>query len=316
MNKTSRRILVLIGLLVLVSFGVFVVGQTSRLVELASTFDPTAGRVVLWTLVTLYAGLLVAIVLMLLRLPPPLRPPSSEDSPEFEDHLANLRRRLRGNPHLDGDPQTREEIEAALARLAKEADQVNRVSSRQIFYLTALSQSGAIDAIVVMALLVRLVWRVAHVYYQRPTLRDLAYLYSNIAATAFVAAAIEDLDITELAPTLASTPGGTLEGIPFLAGTSRILANSLLSGTSNCYLFLRAGILAKRYCGMLVLEDRRVLRKSAFVEAAKMLAIVVAEGSAQVTKALGRGVARKAARAASKLVPGRADDDGMEPEPA
>jgi len=314
MNKIFRNILLLAAALVLLSFTVFVVTQTSRLVELAAALHPTAGTVVLWTLLALYAGLVTAIVVLFFRLPSPLRPPASEDSPQFEEHLANLRGRLRGNPHLDGSLETREDIERALGSLGVRADDLNKASARQIFYLTALSQNGAIDAIVVLALLIRLVWRIAHVYYQRPTLRDLAYLYSNIAATAFVAAGVEDMDVTELAPTLASTSGGTLEGIPFLAGTSRVLANSMLSGTSNCYLFLRAGILTKRYCGMLVLEDRRTLRKAAFVEAAKLLGIVAAEGSAQVTRALGKSVAKRATRAASKLVPGKKDD--RDPEPA
>ena len=305
MNRTTQRLLLLLGALVTLSFVVFVITQTSRLVELAGTLHPTLGTVVLWGLLALYATILTAIAIQVLRLPPPLTPPASEDSPEFEEHLANLRRRLEGNPHLDGPIETRQDVERALKALGSRADELNRASARQIFYLTALSQNGAIDAIVVFALLVRLVWRIGHVYYQRPTLRDLAYLYSNVAATAFVAAGIEDLDITELAPTLASTSGGSLEGIPFLAGTSRVVANSLLSGTSNCYLFLRAGILTRNYCGMLVLEERRTLRKSAFVEAGKLLAIVAAEGSTAVTKALGRGMARKASSAMSRLKPRR-----------
>ncbi len=307
----------------MLSFVVFVVTQTSRLVELAGALNPTLGSITLWTLLAFYATLLAAILVQVLRLPPPLKPPASADSPEFEAHLANLRRRLEGNPHLDGPLETREDVERALVALGKRADELNRASARQVFYLTSLSQNGAIDAIVVFALLVRLVWRIGHVYYQRPTLRDLGYLYSNVAATAFVAAGVEDLDVAELAPTLASTSGGTLEGIPFLAGTSRVVANSLLSGTSNCYLFLRAGILTRDYCGMLVLEERRTLRKSAFLEAGKLLAIVAAEGSAAVTRALGRGVKRRASSAISKLKPGGAEapeegadrGDFAEPEP-
>ncbi len=315
MNRTSRRLLLLVGALVTLSFVVFVITQTSRLVELAGTLHPTLGTVTLWTLLALYATLLTTILVQVLRLPPPLQPPASEDSPEFEQHLTNLRQRLEGNPHLDGPLATREDVARALAALGKRADELNRASARQIFYLTSLSQNGAIDAVVVFALLVRLVWRIGRVYYQRPTLRDLAYLYSNVAATAFVAAGIEDLDVTELAPTLASTSGGTLEGIPFLAGTSRVVANSLLSGTSNCYLFLRAGILTRDYCGMLVVEERRTLRKSAFIEAGKLLAIVAAEGSAAVTRALGRGVKRKASQAMSRLKPGAAETPGGSSEP-
>jgi hypothetical protein len=305
MHKTLRAILLLVGALILLSFVLFVVGQTSRVVELAARLHPTAGAVTLWTLLGAYTLIVTAIVVLFLRLPPPLRPPASADSPELEAHLENLRRRLRGNPHVTGDLASREEVEQALTLLGKRADELNRGSARQVFYLTALSQNGAIDAFVVLALLVRLVRRIGHVYYQRPTARDMVYLYSNVAATAFVAAGIEDIDVTELAPTLASTSSGTLEGIPFLAGTSRVVANAMLSGTANCYLFLRAGILAKRYCGMLVREERRTVRKAAFVEAAKLLGVVAAEGSTQVTRALGRSVAERASQAMSKLTPRR-----------
>jgi hypothetical protein len=305
MHKTLRAILLLVGALILLSFVLFVVGQTSRVVELAARLHPTAGAVTLWTLLGAYTLIVTAIVVLFLRLPPPLRPPASADSPELEAHLENLRRRLRGNPHVTGDLASREEVEQALTLLGKRADELNRGSARQVFYLTALSQNGAIDAFVVLALLVRLVWRIGHVYYQRPTARDMVYLYSNVAATAFVAAGIEDIDVTELAPTLASSSSGSFEGIPFLAGTSRVVANAMLSGTANCYLFLRAGILAKRYCGMLVREERRTVRKAAFVEAAKLLGVVAAEGSTQVTRALGRSVAERASQAMSKLTPRR-----------
>jgi hypothetical protein len=317
MNKTVRTILLLLGALVLLSFVLFVIGQTSRVVELAARLHPAAGPIALWSLLGLYAALLAAIVVSVVRLPPPLRPPKSVDSPEFEEHLDNLKRRLRDNPHvreLGGGLESRQDVEQALGLLGTRADKLNRDSARQVFYLTALSQNGAIDAFVVLALLVRLVWRVGHVYYQRPTLRDMIYLYSNVAATAFVAAGIEDMDITELAPTLASTSGGSLEGIPFLAGTSRVVANAMLSGTANCYLFLRAGILTKRYCGMLVQEERRTVRKSAFLEAAKLLGVVVAEASGQVTRALGRGVARRASWAVSRFSGRRDPTAGPVPE--
>ena len=44
---------------------------------------------------------------------------------------------------------------------------------------------------VVLAAQSRMTWTLARLYYQRPRLRELAYLYGNVAATAFVTAEIE-----------------------------------------------------------------------------------------------------------------------------
>ena len=62
MNKTLRNLALFGGMAVLLSFVVFVVNQTAQVVQLASTFDPAAGRVVLFGLVGVYA-VLVAVPL-------------------------------------------------------------------------------------------------------------------------------------------------------------------------------------------------------------------------------------------------------------
>ena len=72
MSKTLRNLAVLGGTAVLLSFVVFVVNQTAQVVQLASTFDPAAGRVVLIGLVGAYAVLLAVPVVMVVRLPRPL----------------------------------------------------------------------------------------------------------------------------------------------------------------------------------------------------------------------------------------------------
>ena len=71
----------------MLSFVVFVVNQTAQVVQLASTFDPAAGRVVLIGLVGAYAVLLAVPVVMVVRLPRPLVPPDE-----------SRRARLRGPP--------------------------------------------------------------------------------------------------------------------------------------------------------------------------------------------------------------------------
>ena len=43
-----------------------------------------------------------------------------------------------------------------------------------------------------------MVWRVAHLYYQRPSLREMTYLYANVAATSFVAGELDDLELHQM----------------------------------------------------------------------------------------------------------------------
>jgi hypothetical protein len=50
----------------------------------------------------------------------------------------------------------------------------------------------------VLAAQTRLIWKVALVYYQRPSLRDFVQLYANVASTAFIAAGVEDIDVDVL----------------------------------------------------------------------------------------------------------------------
>jgi hypothetical protein len=59
-----------------------------------------------------------------------------------------------------------------------------------------------------------------------------------------------------------------------------LLVNSVVTGTANAFLTLRVGIIAKRYCGALVMPERRVLRRLAVSQAAQMLATIARDGAA------------------------------------
>ena len=58
-----------------------------------------------------------------------------------------------------------------------------------------------------------------------------------------------------------------------------------MSGTANAFLTLRVGIIAKKYCGALVLPERRVLRRSAVSQAAQMLGAIARDGARRVVGA-------------------------------
>jgi len=288
MNKTLKKIALLTSILILFLFILFVINQTAQVVQLADKAGPSFGNFVFWALLIIYAILILIPVFLFYRLPKSLRPPKSEDAPEFDAYLAVLKKRLASNPHLKGlEFSNRRQIDEALSILAKKSDEIIQQTASTVFISTAISQSGRLDAFLVLSAQSRMVLRVARLYYQRPTLRDLIQLYANVAGTAFLASEFEDIDISEqVEPVLSSTLGALAVTIPGIQLVASILVNSVLTGSANAFLTLRVGIIARRYCGSLVISEKRTLRRAASAEAAKLLGSIVKQGTAKLSKAL------------------------------
>ena len=156
-----------------------------------------------------------------------------------------------------------------------------------VFITTAISQSGRLDAFTVLIAQVRMIWQVAQIFYQRPMLREMTWLYANVAATAFVASEISDIDISrQVEPIITSVLGASLTGtIPGVNRVAGIVTNSLLTGSANAYLTLRVGAITKGYCGSLMKKERSVIRRSATVEAARLLTRIVMDSAGSISKA-------------------------------
>ncbi len=288
MNKTFKKIALYASLLVLLLFILFVINQTAQIVQLAEKVTPSFGNLVFWVLLLVYAVLILVPVFLFLRLPKSLMPPKSEDAPEFDVYLTTLKKRLASNPHLRGfEFSSRQQVDEALAILAKKSDEIIQQTASTVFISTAISQSGRLDAFLVLSAQSRMVFRIARLYCQRPTLRDLIQLYANVAGTAFLASEFEDIDISEqVEPVLSSTLGALAVTIPGVQLAASILVNSVLTGAANAFLTLRVGIIARRYCGSLAISEKRTLRRAASAEAAKLLGSIVKQGTTKLSKAL------------------------------
>jgi hypothetical protein len=288
MNRTTKKIALLASLLLLLFFVLFVINQTAQVLQLAAQVSPVFGTVVFWTLVTLYAVLLLVPAVLFLRLPRSLTPPKSEDAPEFSAYLDGLKKRLASHELLrETDLSGREKIEEALAILNRRADEIIQKMASTVFLSTAISQNGRLDAFLVLSAQSRMVWQIARLYYQRPTLRDVTHLYANVAATAFLASELDDIDVSEqVQPVLSAALGALAVSIPGLKMATSVLVSSVLTGSANAFLTLRVGIIAKRYCGSLVIAEKRVLRRTATAEAGKLLGSIVKQGTSRVTKAV------------------------------
>jgi len=288
MNKTFKKIALFISILILLLFILFVVNQTGQVIQLADKVSPSFGNFVFWALLIVYAILVLIPVFLFIGLPKSLRPPKSEDGPEFDKYFVELKKRLASNPHLKGfELSSRQQVEEALALLAKKSDVIIQQTASTVFISTAISQSGRLDAFLVLSAQSRMVWKIGRLYYQRPTFRELTQLYANVAGTAFLASEFEDIDISEqVEPVLSSTLGALAVTIPGIQLAASILVNSVLTGAANAFLTLRVGIIARRYCGSLVTSEKRTLRRAASAEAAKLLGSIVKQGTAKLSKAL------------------------------
>lgn len=288
MKKLANRVIVWAGVLVAGLFFMFVVNQTIQFVAAAERISPVFGTVVMWSLIGLYAIGIAAFLYNVLRLPRPLRPPATDEHPEFERFLSRLRARIRGNRSLQGRPlDTRQDIEAALEELGEQSDELIRDSALQTFFVTALSQNGNLDALAVVVLQGRLVYDIARLHYQRPTVRDLIFLYTNVLTAAIVARQLDDLDMTEyLAPITNALTGSVVGSIPGTQAAANAAIHAVLTGSANAYMTLRVGIIAKRLCGSVTLPERGAMRQAAFVEAAKMFPGIVGQGTKQVVDLL------------------------------
>ena len=285
-----RRIATLLSIAVLVLFVLFVFRETREVVALAAAYDAGLGRAVLVALLAIYAICLGVPLVLFLRLPRPLLAPPDETQPAFGRYLARLASRLARNPRLRGVAirPDRDGVTAALRTLHEQSRREIREAALIVFLTTAVSQSGRLDGLMVLIAHSRLVWRIAHLYAQRPALRELAVLYATVATAAFLAQSIDDVELEEaiesvLTPIVA---GSALGAVPGLSGASNLVLESTLQGAANAFLTLRVGCIASRYCASVTRTDTRALRRSAAAEAAGMLPGVALDGTKKVTEAI------------------------------
>ena len=105
----------------------------------------------------------------------------------------------------------------------------------------------------------------------------------------------DDLDLAEqVQPLVSGVLGSAAGAVPGLHAASALFVNSVVNGTANAFLTLRVGIIAKRYCGALVLPEPRAVRRFAVSQAAQMLGAIP-------VRSRPAGLSRASAGAASTL---------------
>jgi Domain of unknown function (DUF697) len=296
MPKTAKKIALVVSALMMVVFAVFLFNQTMQIVQSARSVSAVFGNGVLWGLSFTYCILLITPFVLWFRLPKRMVPPATTKGEDYDRFFADFKKRLSRHPRLRGLAlNSTTDIESALQTLDKHADNVVTSTASAVFLSTAVLQSGRLDVLVVFAAQTRLIWQIAHVYYQRPSLRDFVQLYANVASTAFIAAGIEDIDVDVLVGTIF---GSTVAAIPGM----HLLASSVLSGSANAFLTLRVGMITKEYCRCTVRVEKTGLRRAATLKAAKLLGSIVREGTVKLSKATVNATKSKMSQAFDRVV--------------
>jgi hypothetical protein len=293
-NFNARKIIIALVVLVTVCLLSLIVAGVTSLISLAERIHPLAGSIVFWTLVLAAGFFALYCVIAYAKLPAALIPPEEEFGPKHDAYLEALRVRLAVNPRTRGNSlTTEEEIENAIGVLSAEADAVVRRTASTVFLSTALMQNGRLDALILLFTQIQMVGRVARVYLQRPSPRELIRLYLNVAGTAFISSGLESLDLGEMVAPLATSVVPALKGgIPGLSGISALLVRCVSNGAANAFLTLRVGEVARRYCELTSRTSPELIRKSATAAAVQHLGRIVRENGALVVRKIWEATGR------------------------
>ena len=296
MIKSVKKLLIPLSILIILGFVLFMVNQMSGVYLMVRANNELAANILLGVMIAITVGLLGWPFLLYLKLPQPLKLPTNEA--ELGNYRKRLLKRLRSNKILKSRkqiPATELEIEQSLEVLDQAASRVIHETATAVFLTTSVSQNGKLDALTILATQSRMVWKIAHIYYQRPTLREIAYLYANVAGASFLASEIEDLDISQqIEPVISSFLRSSAgKSIPVIGPTAHIVLDSLLEGSTNAFLTLRVGHITKKYCGCNQVTSRSKLRKEAFFGATKELKTIIVESSGRIISGLAKAT-RKA----------------------
>ena len=279
MDKALTRILALGASLVVLFFCVSLVSSITQLADAADRVSLGLGQTVFWVLLTAFVVFLLAPIILYYRLPKALIPPEETEGPDHEAYLLELRRRLALNPRLSGMPLlTDKDISAALSKLSSEADRVITQTASAVFVGTAVMQNGRLDGLITLVTQGRMIWRLATIFYQRPSPRQILYLYSNVGMTALLSESISAIEFSELAaPVVASIIPSAKGAVPGIQGISNLLVNSIANGTANAFLTLRVGIVARKYLEAIAAPSRQETRRSATVAALALVGTIARE---------------------------------------
>jgi hypothetical protein len=215
--------------------------------------------------IVLAAGVLIYFVgipvYRIIRIPRAPRPLTTEDN--LDKELEKRFGLLESNPYLlsiqfdmASVPRTKEGYEQVMSVLKKESAVIRNKYVNGLFYSSAISQNGFIDAVLILSSSVNLVKDTFVLYNGRVSNRDLFAIGKQV----YYSMAIGGSETVEYATgeifSKLSTEG--MRSIPFF---DKILG-SLADGFVNAALLTRVALITDNYCSKLIITSERDLRPS------------------------------------------------------
>ncbi|MDN5304879.1 MAG: hypothetical protein PWP46_1765 [Fusobacteriaceae bacterium] len=167
----------------------------------------------------------------------------------------NLIKSLENANSINGIKTALREIEKTTD---KKCDKLIKDYAKSVFVSTAISQNGTLDAIFILKLQIELIWKIAHLYNQRPKLKEIINIYISVLANVLAASAFSEISIAELVDSFLKQ---FISGFPLVSKIGGKITDSVFDGTCNALLSLRVGYLTKEYCKYSSEFDEKLSRK-------------------------------------------------------
>lgn len=293
-KKPYLNLVITVLILLLLSFAITMINQAVQLINTATMLHPYFGRGLLIFFVILGSAAVIILAVILSKFEKPLQIPIDETSEEYKQYIYKLKDRLMKNKYLkksqyiwDNNKSEIEAVNDALLKIDDESQKIIKSSAAGIFTTTAVSQNGALDGIFVFVASLKLVWSISSLYNQRPAIRDLIKLYTNVFGTVLATRQIDDLDIvaeqfSQILPTLMTGSVGKM--VPVVSFVTSFVMDSILEGTLNTLLVLRIGLLTQYYSRSTTKIEPKKLGRTATVQAGKMLGEIISKDLMTIVK--------------------------------
>lgn len=269
MKKNVNILLFVFSILLVFSLVVFLFHNIFVMSDMVSSLHPGTGLFLKYALSLLVlVGLCWLVGAFVIR-PESLIAPVDPTPEEKARYLKKLGRRLRKNRLLKKCDKcsASDSIEKKLSVLNEMANEEIKNTAKKVFLSTAISQNGRLDSLVVFLSTAFLVWKVSHIYNQRPSLREMFSIYTNVVGSSFVSYGIDEIDIkTQINALVEPLMAHAVGHVPIVSSITSSFANAFFHGAVNCILVSRVGIITKNYISIGYDLDSG-LRRSSFQEA-------------------------------------------------
>ncbi len=279
----------ILGLIIFAALALF--NQLNQIAASTENILP-GGFYMAWTVFLVIGVFTFLPVIKILLLPKPLQRPDVDWSLEKKrEFYFSYKKRILANSKKKTSPyngdipaEVFQNLESANSMGAikdalkefesyidKSADKLIRDYAGAVFTSTAISQNGSLDAVFVLKLQIELLWKLAHLYSQKPGVKNLLNLYIQVFANVLASVGIAEIPVEEVVSSIINKTFGSISNMPLISSLSGKIGDSIFEGTVNALLSLRVGLIAKDYCKVSVEFDPKVSRISSRKNSIKMI---------------------------------------------